>query len=248
MLCKAGSGHPGGSLSSADILTTLYFYKMKFDSKNPKLKERDRFILSKGHACPALYSVLAELGFFPKEELNNLRKISCLLQGHPSIKIPGIEANTGSLGQGLSIANGIALACRLDKLKNKVYVLLGDGELQEGQVWEAAMTSAHYNLDNLVAIIDHNGLQIDGFVKDIKNVEPLKEKWEAFGWYVIEINGHDFEEIINALDKADEIKKPVMIIANTVKGKGVDFMENKCEWHGKTPNKEEFDRALCNLN
>jgi len=247
MLCKAGSGHPGGSLSCTDILVALYFYKMKIDPKNPKLKDRDRFILSKGHACPLLYAILAELGFFPKEELAKLRKIDCLLQGHPSIKAPGVEANTGSLGQGLSIANGIALACRLDNLKNKVYVLLGDGEVQEGQIWEAAMTSSHYKLDNIIAILDHNGLQIDGFVKDVKNIEPIKDKWEAFGWHVFEINGHNFEEIINALDKADEIKKPIMIIANTVKGKGVDFMENQCDWHGKAPNKEELDRALYGL-
>jgi len=247
MLYKAGSGHPGGSLSATDILVALYFHKMKIDSENPKLKDRDRFVLSKGHACPLLYAILAELGFFPKEELDKLRKIDSLLQGHPSFSTPGVEVNTGSLGQGLSIANGMALACRLDNLKNKVYVLLGDGEVQEGQIWEAAMTAAHYKLDNLIAILDHNGLQIDGFVKDVKNVEPLKDKFQAFGWEVIEIDGHNFEEIIKALDDADKIKKPVMIIANTIKGKGVKFMENKCEWHGKTPCKEELDKALSNL-
>ncbi len=247
MLCKAGSGHPGGSLSATDLLVALYFHKMKLDPKNPKLKDRDRFVLSKGHACPLLYAILADLGFFPKEELDKLRKVDSLLQGHPSIKIPGVEANTGSLGQGLSIANGIALACKLDNLKNKVYVLLGDGEVQEGQIWEAAMTSAHYKLDHLVAILDHNGLQIDGFVKNIKNVEPLKDKFQAFGWHVIEIDGHNFEEIIKALGDADKIEKPVMIIANTIKGKGVDFMENQCGWHGKAPNEEELDKALSNL-
>ncbi len=247
MLCKAGSGHPGGSLSATDILVALYFHKMKIDPKNPKLKEGDRFVLSKGHACPLLYAVLAELGFFPKEELARLRKIDSLLQGHPSIKTPGVEANTGSLGQGLSMANGMALACRLDNLKNKVYVLLGDGEVQEGQIWEAAMSASHYKLDNLIAILDHNELQIDGFVKDVKNIEPLKEKWEAFGWHVMEIDGHRFKEIIKALDDADKIKKPVMIIAHTTKGKGVEFMENICEWHGKAPSEEELDKALSKL-
>ena len=207
MLCKAGSGHPGGSLSATDILVALYFHKMKLDPKNPKLKDRDRFVLSKGHACPLLYAILVELGFFPKEELDKLRKIDSLLQGHPSIKTPGVEANTGSLGQGLSIANGIALACRLDNLKNKVYVLLGDGEVQEGQIWEATMSAAHYKLDNLVAILDHNGLQIDGFVKDVKNVEPLKDKFQAFGWYVIEINGHNFEEIETSNDYSKHNKR-----------------------------------------
>jgi transketolase len=251
MLCRAGSGHPGGSLSCTDIIVALYFYKMHVDPKNPKLKDRDKFILSKGHACPALYAVLAEKGFFGKEELNKLRKINSLLQGHPSIFIPGIDASTGSLGQGLSIANGMAIASKLDELKNKIYVLLGDGEIQEGQIWEAAMTAAHYKLDNVIAILDNNKIQIDGFVDEIMNINPLKEKWEAFGWYVFEINGHDFNEIIEALDKADklqnEIKKPVIIIADTVKGKSISFMEHNKDWHGKAPKKEEYEKAICEI-
>lgn len=249
MLTIAGSGHPGGSLSSADIIAVLFFYKMKLDPKNPNWEERDRFILSKGHCAPILYSALAELGFFPKEWLWNLRKIDWPLQGHPDrLTTPGVEMSTGSLGQGLSIANGIALGLRLRKIKSKVYVLMGDGELQEGQVWEAAMTSSHYKLDNLCAIVDYNGLQIDGFVKDIKSIEPLRKKWDAFGWHTIEINGHEIYEIINALHRADRIKeKPTVIIAHTIKGKGVSFMENKVEYHGVSPTKEELERALLEL-
>ncbi|MGQ9618719.1 MAG: transketolase [Candidatus Aminicenantia bacterium] len=249
MLTIAGSGHPGGSLSSADIITVLFFYKMKLDPKNPEWEERDRFILSKGHCAPILYSALAELGYFPYEWLWNLRKVDWPLQGHPDrLTTPGVEMSTGSLGQGLSIANGIALGLRLKGVLSKVYVLLGDGELQEGQIWEAAMTSSHYKLDNLCAIVDYNGLQIDGFVKDIKSIEPLRKKWDVFGWYTIEINGHEMHEIINALNKADKLKeRPTVIIAHTIKGKGVSFMENKVEYHGVSPTKEELERALKEL-
>ncbi|MDP7506341.1 MAG: transketolase [Candidatus Woesearchaeota archaeon] len=251
MLTKAGSGHPGGSLSAADIVTILYFYKMKHDPKNPELEDRDRFVLSKGHACPLLYAVLSEAGYFPKEELLKLRQINSLLQGHPHPKTPGIEIATGSLGQGLSVANGIALAARLDNKDYKdykVYILLGDGESQEGQVWEAAMTSAHYKLNNLIAILDHNGLQIDGKTEEVMDVNPVIDKWKAFGWHVIEIDGHDYNQIIDALNSADAIKdKPVMIIANTIKGKGVSFMENNVGWHGKTPDEEQLKEALKEL-
>lgn len=248
MTTNAGSGHPGGSLSSADIVVALYFYKMRHNSQNPEWPDRDRFVLSKGHSCPLLYAVLAECGYFPKEELKNLRKIDCLLQGHPCITTPGIEIPTGSLGQGLSVANGIAIAGKLDKKDYRVYCLIGDGESQEGQIWEAAMTASHYKLDNLIAILDNNRLQIDGFVKDIMNVFPLKEKWKSFGWHVWEIDGHDFEEIINTLDEADRIEgKPKIIIANTTKGKGISFMENKAEFHGKTLTKEQLNEALKEL-
>jgi len=249
MLAKAGSGHPGGSLSATDIVVALYFHKMKHDPKNPELEDRDRFILSKGHACPLLYSVLAEAGYFPKGELSKLRKVDSMLQGHPHPGTPGVEIATGSLGQGLSVANGIAFAGKLDKKGYKVYALIGDGESQEGQVWEAAMTSSHYKLDNLVAILDHNGLQIDGKTEDIMALEPVIDKWKAFGWHVIEINGHDYNQIIDALNLADNIKeKPIMIIANTVKGKGVSFMENNAEWHGKAPDEKQMKEALKELS
>ncbi len=249
MLTIAGSGHPGGSLSSADIIAVLFFHKMKLDPKNPDWEERDRFILSKGHCAPILYSALAERDFFPKEWLWNLRKIDWPLQGHPDrLTTPGVEMSTGSLGQGLSVANGLALGLRLRGIKSKVYVLMGDGELQEGQVWEAAMTSSHYKIDNLCAIVDYNGLQIDGFVKNIKSIEPLRKKWDAFGWHTIEINGHEIYEIINALNRADRMKeKPTVIIAHTIKGKGVSFMENKVEYHGVSPTKEELEKALLEL-
>ena len=248
MLTKAGSGHPGGSLSATDIITSLYFYKMKHDPANPKSEDRDRFVLSKGHACPLLYAALSEAGYFPKEELSKLRQINSLLQGHPHPKTPGIEIATGSLGQGLSVANGIALAAKLDNKECKVYTLIGDGESQEGQVWEAAMTSAHYKLNNLIAILDHNGLQIDGKTEEVMNVNPVIDKWKAFGWHVIEINGHDYTQIIDALNLADTIKdKPIMIIANTIKGKGVSFMENNAGWHGKTPDEEQLKEALKEL-
>ena len=248
MLTKAGSGHPGGSLSATDIVTALYFYKMNHDPNNPNSEDRNRFVLSKGHACPLLYAALSEAGYFPKEELSKLRQINSLLQGHPHPKTPGIEIATGSLGQGLSVANGIALAAKLDNKKCKIYTLIGDGESQEGQVWEAAMTSAHYKLNNLVAILDHNGLQIDGKTEEVMGVNPIIDKWKAFGWHVIEIDGHDYNQIIDALNLADTIKdKPVMIIANTIKGKGVSFMENNVGWHGKTPDEEQLKEALKEL-
>jgi transketolase len=245
MSAEAGSGHPGGSLSCADIITVLYFKKMNYDPKNPKWENRDRFVLSKGHAAPALYAALAEAGFFPVNELKNLRKIDSILQGHPSVITPGVEVCSGSLGQGLSVANGMALAGRIDKKDYHVYVLIGDGESQEGQIWEAAMTAAHYKLDNLTAILDRNGLQIDGKTEDIMGLEPLAEKWRSFGWDVIEIDGHSFEELINALDT--KTKKPKMIIAYTIKGRGVSFMENNVDFHGKVPTPEETEKALQEL-
>lgn len=245
---NAGSGHPGGSLSAIDIITALYFYKMRYDAKNPKWPERDRFILSKGHGCPALYVALAEAGFFPKGELMNLRKAGAMLQGHPSNETPGIEISSGSLGQGLSVANGIALAGRLDKKDYHVYVLLGDGELQEGSVWEATMTASKYKLDNLTAIVDRNGLQQTAPTEENKPLEPIAPKWSAMGWHVIEINGHNMQEVVKALDNATEVKgKPTVIIAHTVKGKGVSFMENNVEWHGRAPNREEYERAMKEL-
>jgi transketolase len=249
MLTEAGSGHTGGSLSAADIVTALYFYKMRHKPGDPKWRERDRFILSKGHAAPLLYSALALSGYFDKPLLKTLRKLGSPLQGHPCSKtLPGVEISTGSLGQGLSIANGIAMGLKLDVLSSRVYCLLGDGETQEGQVWEAAMTAAHYRLDNLCAIIDNNGLQIDGHCCDVMSIEPIVNKWEAFGWYVIDINGHDMEAIVNAFDEAETVKmKPVMIVARTVKGKGVSFFEGKVEYHGIAPTPEELERALKEL-
>jgi len=245
MLYEAQAGHPGGSLSEIDILTALYYSKLNVNPKNPKDPNRDRFILSKGHASPGIYVVLAEKGFFPKKELRHFRKINSLLQGHTDIKVPGIEMSAGSLGQGLSFAHGVALAAKLDKKKYKVFVMIGDGEVQEGQIWEAAMNASHYKLDNITAIIDRNKIQNDDFVKTTIVIEPLVDKWKAFGWNVIEINGHNMEEIVNALNKADNNKgKPLMIIANTIKGKGVSFMENNPEFHGKAPNHEEMIQAL----
>ncbi|MFA5880730.1 MAG: transketolase [Eubacteriales bacterium] len=249
MLGESKSGHPGGSLSAADIVTTLYFHEMNVDPKNPKNPERDRFVLSKGHAAPVLYAALAEKGFFPVEELMTLRKLNSRLQGHPSMKhLPGVEMSTGSLGQGLSAANGMALAGKLDGRSYRVYVLLGDGEIQEGQVWEAAMAGAHYKLDNVVAFLDHNGLQIDGPISEIMSPEPVADKWRAFGWHVEEIDGHDFRQIIQALAKAKQVKgKPTMIVAKTVKGKGVSFMENQVGWHGNAPSAEQTAQALNEL-
>jgi len=249
MLTEAGSGHTGGSLSAADIVTALYFYKMRHHPNDPKWIERDRFILSKGHAAPVLYAALALSGYFDKSLLRTLRKIGSPLQGHPcSGKLPGIEISTGSLGQGLSIANGIAMGLKLDNLSSRVYCLLGDGEIQEGQVWEAAMTASHYNLDNLCAIIDNNGLQIDGHCCDVMCVEPIVNKWAAFGWQVLDINGHDMEAIVSALNEAETLKgKPTMIVARTVKGKGVSFFEGKVEYHGLAPTHEELEKALKEL-
>jgi len=248
MIGRCGSGHPGGSLSAADILTVLYFHKMKHDPKNPKWDERDRFVLSKGHAAPVLYATLAEAGYFPKSYLKTLRQIGSSLQGHVDmISLPGIEMSTGSLGQGFSAANGMALACRMDKKNNHVYVVIGDGESQEGQIWEAAMTAGHYKLDNITVILDHNKYQIDGQVEEIKGIQPIADKWRAFRFNVIDgVNGHDIKFIIKALDDALKAKgKPTIIIAETIKGKGVSFMENNpLDFHGKAPTKEEVIKAL----
>lgn len=247
MLVKAGSGHTGGSLSSVDIITALYFYKMRYKPEDLQWPDRDRFVLSKGHGCPTLYAALAEAGFFPKEELKTLRKLGSRLQGHPDMnKTPGVEISTGSLGQGLSVGNGMALAGKLDGRDYQVYVLLGDGELQEGQVWEAAMTASHYKLDNITAIIDRNMLQIDGPTEQIMGLEPLKKKWEAFGWCTREINGHSFPEIIEALD--EEVDGPKLIIAKTLKGKGVPFMEDEVDYHGVAPTEEEYEKAIKQWN
>ena len=249
MLTECGSGHTGGSLSAADIATALYFYKMKHDAKQPKWKDRDNFILSKGHAAPLLYTVLAHAGYFDISELCTLRKLGSRLQGHPDSKyLPGVEISTGSLGQGLSVANGLALAHKLDKGANRVYALLGDGEIQEGQVWEAAMTAAHYKLDNLCAMVDNNGLQIDGPVAKVMGVEPITDKFRAFGWEVLDIDGHDMAQITAALDKAETIKgKPTMIVCRTIKGKGSAVFEGKVEFHGATPTKEQCATALNDL-
>jgi transketolase len=249
MLTEAASGHTGGSLSAADIVAALYFYKMRHKPKDPKWRERDRFILSKGHAAPLLYAALALSGYFDKPLLKTLRKLGSPLQGHPcSKKLPGVEISTGSLGQGLSIANGIAIGLKLDKLNSRVYCLLGDGEIQEGQVWEAAMTASHYKLDNMCAIIDNNGLQIDGHCCDVMCIEPIVNKWAAFGWHVIDINGHDMEAILDAFDEAETIKgNPTMIVARTIKGKGVSFFEGKVQYHGVAPTCEELEKALKEL-
>ncbi len=245
MIYEAGSGHPGGSLSCVDILVTLYFYVMQHNPKDPEWRNRDMFILSKGHAAPALYATLAEAGYFPIEELKSLRKIGSMLQGHPDNKIPGVEVSSGSLGQGLSVANGIALAGKREGEDYRVYTLLGDGECDEGQIWEAAMLSAHYKLDNLTAIIDRNGLQIDGPTEKIMCLESIAEKWRAFDWHVIEIDGNKIEEIIKALDSTKDIKgKPTAIIGHTFKGKGVSFMEWINAFHGRALNKEEMMKAL----
>ena len=250
MTTAAGSGHPGGSLSATDIMVALYFHKMKYNPKNPSWEDRDRFVLSKGHACPALYSCLARSGYFPITKLKTLRKLGSCLQGHPERdRCKGIEASTGPLGQGLSFANGIALAGKLDNKSYKVYVMMGDGECDEGNIWEAAMAAAHYRLDNLVAIVDHNGLQIDGPTREVMNIEPIDEKFKAFGWNVIEIDGHNFEEIIRALNEADNLKgKPTVIIADTIKGKGICYMENKVEWHGKSCTSDELKQCLKELD
>jgi transketolase len=250
MIGRAHSGHPGGSLSAADIVAVLYFHHLKHSPINPKMPDRDRFVLSKGHAAPVLYAALAESGYFPVADLDNLRQLGSKLEGHPDMnKVPGIEITSGSLGQGLSAGNGMALAGRIDKNPYGVYVLLGDGELQEGMVWEAAMLAGHYKLDRVTAIVDYNNLQIDGFVSDIMDVRPLKDKWEAFGWRVLEIDGHDVLAIVDALAQADKEKnKPTAIIASTVKCKGVSFMENKVEFHGMAPNADELERGLAELS
>lgn len=246
---NAKSGHPGGSLSISDTLTYLYFNKMNVDPKNPDAPERDRFVLSKGHTAPALYSVLAQKGYFPEEELKSLRHIGAMLQGHPCIHIPGVDMSSGSLGQGISAACGMALAGKTDGKSYKVYAVLGDGEVEEGQVWEAAMFAAHYKLDNLVAIVDNNGLQIDGKITEVCSPEPITDKFAAFGWHVITMDAHDFDSIDAAFAEAAEVTgKPVAIIQKSVKGKGVSFMENQVGWHGTAPNKEQYDQAMAELN
>lgn len=249
MIGRAGSGHPGGSLSGVEIVTALYFHLMRVDPQNPDWPDRDRFILSKGHAAPLLYAALARRGYFPPEELLTLRKLGSRLQGHPDCKsLPGVEMSTGSLGQGLAVANGLALAARLDGRSFRIYVLLGDGELQEGMVWEAAMAASHYKLDQITAFVDHNHLQIDGRIEEVLSPEPLPDKFRAFGWEVLVIDGHDFRQIIQAVHHAWATKgKPTVIIAETVKGKGVSFMENQVGWHGVAPKPEEVEQALAEL-
>jgi transketolase len=249
MLNTARSGHTGGSLSAIDILTVLYFHKMRHDPSNPTWPERDRFVLSKGHAAPALYATLAEAGYFSRDELKTLRRFGSHLQGHPDMnKTPGVDVCTGSLGQGLSQAIGLALSARLAGRSTRVYALLGDGEVQEGQIWEAAMAAAHYRLDNLCAIVDHNGLQIDGEVAKVMNVAPLGPKFLAFNWHVLEVDGHDIQAISRALDDAAKTEgQPTMIVARTVKGKGVPFFEHKASYHGVPPSDDELTRALDHL-
>ncbi len=246
---SAKSGHPGGSLSIADVMTVLYFNEMNIDETNPKWEDRDRLVLSKGHCSPVLYSCLAERGFFDKENLKNFRKIDSNLQGHPDMnKVPGVDMTSGSLGQGLSVANGMAIAGKLDNKNYRVYAILGDGEIEEGQIWEAAMASSKYKLDNLCVIIDKNNLQIDGKTEDIMSSAPLDEKFKSFGFDVIEIDGNNILEIMKALAKAKITKnKPTCIIARTTKGKGVSFMEDKAEWHGKAPNEEQYNQAIEDL-
>lgn len=245
----AKCGHPGGSLSVCDALTYLYFNRMNIDPKNPAMEDRDRLVLSKGHTAPALYSVLANRGYFPVEDLKTLRHIDSYLQGHPVLgKVPGVDMSTGSLGQGVSAACGMALSGKLDNETYRVYAVLGDGELEEGQVWEAAMFAAHYQLDNLTAVIDHNGLQIDGKVTEVMNPTPIDEKFRAFGWHVIVINGHDFDDIEKAFNEAETVaNQPTAIILMTTKGKGVSYMENQVSWHGKAPNDDEYKTAVAEL-
>ncbi|MBP3761872.1 MAG: transketolase [Ruminococcus sp.] len=246
---NAKSGHPGGSLSIADTLTYLYFKKMNVDPKNPNDPDRDRFVLSKGHTAPALYSALALKGYFPQEEIKSLRHIGALLQGHPCISIDGVDMSSGSLGQGISAACGMALAGKLDGKSYRVYTVLGDGEIEEGQVWEAAMFAAHYKLDNLVAVVDNNGLQIDGKITDVCSPEPITDKFAAFGWHVITVNAHDFDALDAAFTDADTITdKPVVIVQKSIKGKGVSFMENQVGWHGTAPNKEQYEQAMEELS
>jgi transketolase len=249
MITEAKSGHPGGSLSAVEILVTLYFNVMRHDPANPKWADRDRFILSKGHACPILYSVMAECGYCPVDQLKTLRKMGSIYQGHPDVRfLPALEASTGSLGLGLSLAVGMSLAAKLDKRPSRTYVVLGDGEIQEGQIWEAAMLAGFQKVDNVVAIVDYNKIQLDGFVKDILDLTPLAEKWRSFDWHVIELDGHDIRALQSAFAEAAETKgKPTVIIANTIKGKGVSFMENNPKFHGTAPTPAEAVRALAEL-
>lgn len=249
MLTESASGHPGGSLSAADVVTTLFFNEMNIDPKNPKMEDRDRFVLSKGHAAPVLYSALARRGFFDPKELLTLRKFGSNLQGHPNMNdLPGIDMSTGSLGQGISAAVGMALAGKTDKKDYRVYALLGDGELEEGQVWEAAMCAAHYKLDNLTIFIDFNGLQIDGDITKVMNPSPIDKKFEAFGWNVLVIDGHNYDEILEAIEKAKNHKgQPTAIVCKSVKGKGVSFMENEASWHGTAPSKEQCEKAIAEI-
>ena len=246
---NAKSGHPGGSLSIADVLTYIYFHKMHIDPKNPKMADRDRLVLSKGHTAPALYSVLAQRGFFDAEELKTLRKIGSRLQGHPDMKhIPGVDMTTGSLGQGISAACGMALSGKLSDDSYKVYTILGDGEIEEGQVWEVAMFAAHYKLDNLVAVVDNNGLQIDGKITDVMSPMPITDKFAAFGWHVITMDAHDFDSIEAAFNEAEKVSgQPTVIVQKSIKGKGVSFMENQVGWHGSAPNKEQYEQAMGEL-
>ena len=247
---NAGCGHPGGSLSIADLITYLYFEELRIDPKNPKDPKRDRFVLSKGHTAPALYAVLAERGYFPLEDIKTLRKTTSHLQGHPDMKgTPGVDMTTGSLGLGFSAACGMALSGKISNEDYRVYTILGDGETEEGQVWEAAMFAGHYKLDNLVAIVDWNGLQIDGPIAEVMNPTPHDEKFKAFGWHVISIDAHDFDQIEAALAEAKTVKgKPTVIIAKSIKGKGVSYMENKCEWHGAAPKQDLYEVAVADLN
>ncbi|MBR5322749.1 MAG: transketolase [Clostridia bacterium] len=246
---SASSGHPGGSMSIAEILTYLYFVEMKVDPKNPKWEDRDRFVLSKGHCAPGLYAALAEKGFFPKEDLKTFRRVDSYLQGHPDMKgVPGVDMSSGSLGLGISTACGMALSGKIYNKDYRVYSVLGDGEIAEGQVWEAAMFASHYKLDNLCAFVDFNGLQIDGAITDVMNSTPIDEKFKAFGWNVIVIDGHDFNQIEKAVEEAKATKgQPTMVVCKTTKGKGVSFMENNAGWHGKAPNAEEYEKAVAEL-
>ena len=247
---NAKSGHPGGALSIADILAVLYFKELRIDEKNPRWEDRDRLVLSKGHCSSGLYAALAERGYFEKEKLKTFRKLDSILQGHPDLnQIPGVDMTSGSLGQGLSVANGMAIAGKMDNKDYRVYAILGDGEIEEGQVWEAAMTANKYKLDNLCVIVDNNNLQIDGTIEEVMSSYPIDEKFKSFGFNVINIDGNDIEQIINAFDEAKQVKgKPTCIVAKTIKGKGVSFMENKVEWHGKAPSEEEYLQAMKDLD
>lgn len=247
---NAQSGHPGGSLSVADVLTLLYFEVMNIDPKNPKMEDRDRFVLSKGHTAPALYGTLAECGFFPIDDIPTFRNVKSYLQGHPDMnKVPGVDMSTGSLGQGVSVAGGMALAAKLDKKDYRVYSILGDGELEEGQVWEQAMFAPHYKLDNFTIFVDNNGLQIDGDISKVMNPNPIDAKFEAFGWNVIHVNAHDFIELYGAIEEAKKCKgKPTAIIMKSIKGKNVSFMENQAGWHGTAPNEEQYNQAIAELD